>query len=226
MQFKQIVTILAILTMVAICVQPVAASSDPATDYYNIAEQSISVGDYQKALEYFDKALASNTTMLGMGDGLMYTYKDRSGVLTDLGRYDEALKAADLGIARYPKEPGFWNNKGYAYFKMGKFNEAADAYGKAVTLDPKYLKGWINKGNALAKAGRAGEAVDAYNKALEIDPGNTDATAGIKEAQGAATTTNIVLAAIVLIGLAIVIWYVKFRKPGDEQAAGKGKAKK
>jgi predicted TPR repeat methyltransferase len=109
---------------------------------------------------------------------------------------------------------------------MGKFNEAADAYGKAVTLDPKYLKGWINKGNALTKAGRAGEAVDAYNKALEIDPGNTDATAGIKEAQGAATTTNIALAAIVLIGLAIVIWYVKFRKPGDEQASGKGKTKK
>jgi tetratricopeptide (TPR) repeat protein len=226
MKVEQIVTILAILTMVAICVQPVAASADAATDYYNIAEQYISSGNYEKALEYFDKALASNTTMLSMGDGLMYTYKDRSAVLTDLGRYEEAIKAADLGIAKYPKEPGFWNNKGYAYFKMGKFNDAADAYGKAVTLDPKYLKGWINRGNALAKAGRAGEAVDAYNKALEIDPGNTDASAGIKEAQSAATTTNIVLAVIVLIGLAVVIWYVKFRKPGDEQSAGKGKAKK
>jgi tetratricopeptide (TPR) repeat protein len=223
MHVKQIVTILAILTMVAICVQPVAASADVATDYYNIAEQYISNGNYDKALEYFDKVLASNTTMLGMGDGLMYTYKDRSGVLTDLGRYDEAVAAADLGIAKYPKEPGFWNNKGYAYYKMGKFNEAADAYNHAVTIDPSYLKGWINKGNALAKAGRAGEAVDAYNKALGIDPGNTDATAGIKEAQGAATTNNLVLAAI---GLAVVIWYVKFRKPGDEQAAGKGKAKK
>ena len=95
-------------------------SIDEATDYYNIAEQYISDGNYEKALEYFDKVLASNTTMLGMGDGLMYTYKDRSGVLTDLGRYDEAIKAADLGIAKYPKEPGFWNNKGYAYSQDGE----------------------------------------------------------------------------------------------------------
>ena len=64
---------------------------------------------------------------------------------------------------------------------------------KLSLLIPTYLKGWINKGDALAKAGRAGEAVDAYNKALEIDPGNTDATAGIKEAQDAATTTNLSL---------------------------------
>jgi tetratricopeptide (TPR) repeat protein len=223
MHVKQIVAILAILFMVAICVQPVAAVSDVATNYYNIAEQAISVGNYEKALEYFDKALASNTTILGMGDGLMYTYKDRSGVLTDLGRYDEAVKAAEIGIARYPKEPGFWNNKGYALSKMGDYNGAADAYGRAVTIDPTYLKGWINRGDALAKAGRAGEAVDAYNKALEIDPGNTDATTGIKGAQDAATTTNLILAGIVLIGLCIVIWYVKFRKPGNEKSAGKGK---
>lgn len=222
MHVRQIVTILAILTMVAICVQPVAAATeDAATNYYNIAEQSISVGDYQKALEYFDKALASNTTLLGMGDGLMYTYKDKSGVLTDLGRYDEAIKTADLGLIQFRNESGLWNNKGYAYYRMGKYNEAVDAYNNAVRIDPTYLKGWINKGNALMKAGRAGEAVDAYNKALEIDPGNSDATAGIKEAQGAATTTNFVLAAIVLIGLGIVIWYVKFRKTGDEKAKGK-----
>jgi tetratricopeptide (TPR) repeat protein len=221
MQIRQIVTILAILSMVAICVQPVAASADAATDYYNIAEQAISVGDYQKALEYFDKVLASNTTMLSKGDGLMYTYKDRSGVLTDLGRYDEAIKAADLGIAKYPKEPGFWNNKGYALSKMGKYNEAADAYNQAVTIDPTYLKGWINKGDALVKAGRSNEAVTAYGKALELDPGNAAATAGMKVAQEGATTTNIILAVIVLIGLGIVIWYVKFRKTDDEKVKGK-----
>jgi tetratricopeptide (TPR) repeat protein len=231
MKIRQIVSILAILIVIAVCVQPVAAATsyDEATGYYNIAEQSIAAGDYAKALEYFDKTLASNTTLLGMGDGLMYTYKDRSGVLADLGRYDEAIKAADLGIARYPKERGFWNNKGYAYFKMGKYNEAVDAYTRAVSIDPSYLKGWINKGDSLLKAGRANEAVDAYTRALELDPGNSDATAGIEEARKSAspfTPTNLAMAAVVLIAAGLVIWYVKFRKTDDEKAPGKAKDKK
>lgn len=229
MKVKQIVSILAILTMVAVCVMPVTAAddTDEATLYYNIAQQAIATGDYQKALEYFDMALASNTTRLGMGDGLMYTYKDRVAVLTDLGRYDEAIVAADQGIALYPKEPGFWNNKGYAYYKMGKYPDAISAYDKAVTLDPTYLKGWINKGDALVKAGRGGEAVDAYNKALELDPGNVDATTGLAEAQkSAGPMTTIVIVAILIIAAGLIIWYVKFRKPDDQKTAGKSKEKK
>lgn len=232
MNVKQIVSILAILIMVAVCVMPVAAAvDDEATNYYNIAQQSIAVGDFEKSLEYFDKVLASNTTLLGMGDGLMYTYKDRVAVLTDLGRYDEAIVAADQGIALYPKEPGFWNNKGYAYDKMGRYNDAASAYDKAVTLDPTYLKGWINKGDALVKAGRASEAVGAYETALKLDPENTYAAAGLAEAQksaGPLTTMSIIaIVAILILAAGLVIWYVKFRKPEETQkTTGKGKEKK
>jgi tetratricopeptide (TPR) repeat protein len=222
----QIVTILAILTMVAVCVLPVAAAdeTDEATLYYNIAQQAIADGDYQKALEYFDKTLASNTTLLGMGDGLMYTYKDRVAVLTDLGRYDEAIVAADKAVALYPREHGIWNNKGYAYSQMGRYSDAAAAYDKAVTLDPEYLKGWINKGDALLKAGKAGEAADAYNRALALDPGNADANAGLaaaKEASGSMMPVYSAVIAAIVAGL--VIWYVKLRKPSDEKSAGREK---
>jgi tetratricopeptide (TPR) repeat protein len=225
MKMQQIVSILAILTMVAICVQPVAAViDDAATNYYNNAQLLIADGDYTRALEYFDKVLASNTTLLGMGDGLMYTYKDKSGVLTDLGRYDEAIQTADLGLIQFKNSSGLWNNKGYAYYKMGKYNEAVDAYNKALTIEPGYLKGWINKGDALMKAGKAGEAVTAYQRALSIDPGNTDATAGLEAAQKEAGTLNLVLVAILVIAVVLVVWYVKFRKPEDEKQ-GKEKGK-
>ncbi|HII98639.1 MAG TPA: tetratricopeptide repeat protein [Methanoregula sp.] len=229
MKVKQIVAILAILTMVAVCVLPVAAEedgekiTDEATLYYNSAQLLIADQQYERALELFNKVLASNTTLLGMGDGLMYTYKDRVALLTDLGRYDEAIAAADEGIAAYPKEPGLWNNKGWAYYQMGRYSEAAAAYDKAVTLDPEYLKGWINKGDALMKAGREGEAAGAYNKALELDPGNTDATTGLAEAQKSAASMNLVYAAIAAIIAGLVIWYVKFRKPSDEKSAGREK---
>lgn len=229
MKVRQIVAILAILTMVAVCVLPVAAEedaetiTDEATNYYNSAQLLIADQQYERALELFNKVLASNTTLLGMGDGLMYTYKDRVALLTDLGRYDEAIAAADEGIAAYPKEPGLWNNKGWAYYQMGRYSEAAAAYDKAVTLDPEYLKGWINKGDALMKAGRAGEAAGAYNKALELDPGNTDATAGLAEAQKSSGSMNLVYAAIAAIIAGLVIWYVKFRKPTDDKSPGRQK---
>lgn len=225
MKIQQIVSILAILTMVAICVQPVVAEiDDAATNYYNNAQLLIADGDYARALEYFDKVLTSNTTLLGMGDGLMYTYKDKSAVLTDLGRYDEAIQTADLGLIQFKNSSGLWNNKGYAYYKMGKYNEAVDAYNKALTIEPGYLKGWINKGDALMKAGKAGEAVGAYQRALSIDPGNTDATAGLEAAQKEAGTLNLVFVAILVIAAGLVVWYVKFRKPEDEnQGKVKGK---
>jgi tetratricopeptide (TPR) repeat protein len=222
MKIRQIVSILAILTMVALCVQPVAAAEDEATNFFNIAEKNIASGNLDVALSYFDQVLASNTTLLGMGDGLMFTYKDKSGVLTDLGRYDEAIQTANAGLALYKKDAGLWNNKGYALYKMGKYTEAVDAYNSAIQLDPKYLKGYINKGNALVKAGRGTEAVDAYTRALELDPGNTDATAGLENAKKLADSANLTNAAIVIclvIVAGLVIWYVKFRKTDDGKAA-------
>lgn len=214
MKVRQIITLFAVLLFLALAVQPAAAEiDDEATKYYNIAQYDISLGNYEDALVYFDKVLVSNTTLLGMGDGLMYTYKDRSGVLTDLGRYDEAIRSANEGLLLYPNSSGLWNNKGYAYYRKGDYNAAVDAYGNAVRIDPTYLKGWINKGDALVKAGRSGEAAEAYRKALELDAENADAKAGLAEAEKASSTTNIVLAVIVVIAAGIVVWFVKFRKP-------------
>ena len=216
MKIQQIVTMLAILTMVAVCILPVAAETDDeATNYYNNAQVLIADGDYARALEYLDMVLVSNTTLLGMGDGLMYTYKDRVALLADLGRYDDAIAAADEGIALYPKEPGLWNNKGYAYMKMGRYSEAADAYDHAVTIDSTYLKGWINMGDALMKAGKPGEAADAYRKALGLDPENADAKAGLAEAEKASGNPALIIAAVLVIAAVIIVWYVKFRRPGN-----------
>ncbi|PKL63977.1 MAG: hypothetical protein CVV32_11135 [Methanomicrobiales archaeon HGW-Methanomicrobiales-3] len=229
MKGKQIVAILAILTMVAVCMLPVAAEEDakPITDeatiYYNNAQILISDGEYARALEFLDKVLVSNTTLLGMGDGLMYTYKDRIALLTDLGQYEEAIAAADQAAALYPREPAIWNNKGWAYYQMGKYNEAAGAYDQAIQVNATYLKAYLNKGDALMKAGRPRDAAGAYSKALELDPGNSHATQGLNEAQAAAGPDMLLPAVVLVIIAGIIIWYVKFRKPSDEKSAGREK---
>ncbi|MDP2796386.1 MAG: tetratricopeptide repeat protein [Methanoregula sp.] len=234
MKFRQFIHILAIIALIACFVPPVFAADeapkDEATTYYNYAEMAISTNDFEGAVAFFDKALASNTTIIRQSDALQYTYKDKCGALTDLGRYDEAIKTAELGLTEFPKSSGLWNNKGYAYYKMGKYNEAVDAYNNALRIDPSYLKGWNNKGDAYFKMGKYNEAVDAYNKALALDQGNRDAKTGLTTAQQAAasaTQTSMIAIAIVIIIVAVgAVWYFKFRKPEVKPEEKKSKEKK
>lgn len=234
MKIRQILTTLAVLILIACAVQPAAAdmdsAQDNATSYYNIAEAAINIGQYDKAVQYFDMALADNTTLISKGDGLMYTYKDKAGALTELGRYDEALKTVNAGLVLYKNSTGMWNNKGWVLYKMGRNNEAVDAYTQAVTIDPSYSKGWINKGNALNAAGRYNEAVVAFNKALALEPGSSDATTGLaiadKNAGSAQTTTIVILVIVLVIAAGLAVWYIKFRTPEAEKKKDKKAEKK
>ena len=235
MKIRYMPTMIALLLLAALAVPAAMAATedDPATLYFNQAQVAISGGQYDRAIELFDKALAENTTLMSQGDALMYLYKDKTAALTDLSRYDEAIATANAGIALYPNSTGLWNNKGYAQFKAGRNNEAVDSYNRAIALEPDYVKGWINKGFALSAAGRYDEAVTAFNKAISLDPENSDATTGlVKAKEGAAKAipvTTIILVVIVIAAAGIAVWYVKFRKPepaAKEQPENKGQKKK
>jgi len=226
MKFRSIMTLCALCALSLCIFQPALAATarDNATDYYNLGEIAISNGQYDKAVEDFNLALADNTTLIASGDALMYLYKDKAGALADLGRYDEALQTVNAGLIQFKNSSGLWNNKGYILYKMGRFSDAVDAYNHAVTIDPSYVKGWINMGDALVQAGRNQEAVDAYNKALTLDPGNKDADAGIAQAQKGGpifSPTIIALIIILIVAAGAAVWYVKFREPEAKEEPGK-----
>jgi len=228
MKSRYFLTVVALVLVAALAIPPVAAATgaDPATEYFNMAQVAIGNGEYSRAVELFDKALAENTTLISQGDTLMYLYKDKAAALADLGKYDEALTTVNAGLVQFKNSTGMWNNKGYILYKMGRYNEAVDAYSQAVTIDPAYEKGWINKGDALVKAGRSVEAVEAYNKALSLDPESSSAREGLATAQKESGTLIIILAVIVIIAAGIVVWYVKFHTPTDMKDAPKKSGKK
>jgi tetratricopeptide (TPR) repeat protein len=225
----KIIRIAGIFLLLACLLQPVLAAGtelkDNATLYYDNAELAISHGQFDQAVQYFNLALADNTTQLKGSDGLMYLYKDKAAALAELGQYSEALKTANTGIIQFPNSTGLWNNKGYIYAKQGDYNNAMDAYSHAVSLDPTYLKGWLNLGNASVEAGSYSQAVDAYNKALALDPNNTDAKTGLAQAEkGASPQSSTVIIAIVIIlilAAGSAVWYIKFRKTVAKKPAGK-----
>ena len=229
MKIRHIVYILAILLLIGGFVAPVAAEEnqtpDAGTTFYNKGVVLLNSNEYQRAIELFNQALASDTTMIRQSDALLYTYQGKSYALIQLNKYEDAVLTLDEGLKIYPKDFMLWNNKGYALYNLGKYPDALKSYDTALGIDQNYTPSLVNKGDTLYKMGKFTEAVDAYSKANVTDPGNKKAMEGLDKAQKAASSeiplTPIVIIVILVIVAGGVIYYLKFRKPAEEKPTEK-----
>ena len=101
-----------------------------ARGYNNLGAYYDQQGDYEKAIAYFQKAVAIKP--------------DFPEALFGLGISHAALKQTDIAIAYYqralsfqPKNPEILFNLGVIYMNKGLFGPAGDAFQKALQLDPK-----------------------------------------------------------------------------------------
>jgi tetratricopeptide (TPR) repeat protein len=235
MKRGQILGILALLLVCAIMIIPAMAANettptDAATGYYNAAVQLLGGKDYSGAIVLFDKALASNTTMIQTTDALLYTYQGKSYAQIQLGNYSDAITTSDAGLAEYPNDDMLWNNKGYAQYNLGKYTDAVTSYNQALANNANYTGAMINKGDALVKLGNYQDAITSYKAALATDPGNSEATTKLAAAQKAAPSvppvTLIVLALVVVIVAAGVAYYVTKKTPATAEPDKKTGTKK
>ena len=238
MKIGHIICILAIIVLFAGFTPPVLAAEnttiDAATNYYNTGKNLLGMNEYARAVAAFDQALASDTTMIRASDALLYTYQGKAYGLIKLDRYDDAIRTVDEGLAIYPEDPMLWNDKGYAFYKLGRYQDAVTAYDSAIRFDQNYTSALINKGQALFLLGRYQDSADAYTRADATDPGNSEAAAGLAQAQAAEAAAGstqimiIILAGIVIVVAGVIVWYMKFRKPAEEKIPEKKnkKAKK
>jgi tetratricopeptide (TPR) repeat protein len=89
--------------------------------------------------------------------------------LSNLRKYDEAIKACDKAIKLDPKLAMAWENKGDALLAQGKYEAAIRACDKAIELEPKRSKAWNKKGVALHGLGKYDESIKAYDEAIRMD---------------------------------------------------------
>jgi tetratricopeptide (TPR) repeat protein len=227
MQLRQLVISGGLFVIICIMIQPATAilingnETDDGTYYYNLGTRLVAAGDFQRAINAFDTALSSNTTIIGMSDGLLYVYRNKAYAQIQLGMFADAADTTNQGLTLYPRDAPLWNNRGYSLFKLGRYPEAIAAYDQALAIDTNYTKGWINKGDTLFEAGRYREAVVAYTSALATDPGNADATTGLDRAKQKASEISPVfvvaaIAAAAIIGGA-VYYLMKGKKAGKSQ---------
>jgi len=224
MKIGHFMYILAIAVLIVGFIPPVMGANetpDAATNYYNIGVRYLSTQDYQRAIDFFNLALASNTTMIRQTDALLETYKGKALALIHLNQFEDALQIVDEGLAIYPKDPILWNEKGYALYNLGKNQDAVNAYDTAISFDQNFTSALINKGQVLFQMGKYQDAADAYAKAEATDPGNSVAAAGLAQAQtaaGAATQTMLIILGGILIVVAVgIVWYMKYYRQAEEK---------
>ena len=119
--------------------------------------------DYNKAVEYYNKAVELNPNYGTAWNNIGVAYYN-------LGNYNKAVEYYNKSLELNPDYDIAWNNLGLAYRRLGNYNKAVECYNKAVRLNPKYDTAWNNLGFAYDSAGNYNKAIESYNKAIEINP--------------------------------------------------------
>lgn len=88
--------------------------------------------DYQKTVEYCNKALALNPDQA-------WTHNERGAALSFLNKFDEAIKEYDTALRLNPKIPRAYRNRASAYYHKGDYNKAVEDCSAAIKLDPTYI---------------------------------------------------------------------------------------
>ena len=145
-----------------------------AKNYGNIAYAYKLLGNYQGALENYNKAIQ-------IRPNLGYVFNGRGFVNMQIGNFEEALEDHEKALKFYSKielsnlHSNFWNNLGWIKENLKDFDGAITGYDKAIEIDPNYSLGYANRANVRFELGDKEGACRDYKKSSQMgDKNNTD----------------------------------------------------
>ena len=150
--------------------QKLAAMEQLVPDAYYLAfyrgRNLYNHGQSESALAVFDRAL----TLSPEQEDLPYIYSYKGHCLKDLGAYDEAIKALELGRAVDDERPDLHNMLGVCWYKKEDYHQAIVHFHRAVELNPASAMDYANLGVNYRKIGNRDQAIHFFTLALSLDP--------------------------------------------------------
>ncbi len=116
--------------------------------------------NYEKALEYVDRALGIKVTSEGR--------KLKARILAATGRVEEAISILTSILENDIRDDEAWLILGQVLEDSGDLEESSEAYSQCVRFNPRNLTCWMNRGNVMLRLEKYSEALLCYEKALEI----------------------------------------------------------
>jgi tetratricopeptide (TPR) repeat protein len=144
-----------------------------ALQYHSVSVQNTKNGNYNKAIEYLDKAseLESKEVDGYYGWLLLYYYRDYEKALFHLNRYD--LFTPDFDD--YVGDDNILYAKALCYKELGQYSKALELFDKAIKSELKERdESWIShqvyfqKARTLHLLGQQKKAIEYYDKTIKL----------------------------------------------------------
>ena len=168
--------ILAILA--GLCVLA-TAKEDPADQWIKNGYKLKWSGSFEEANKSFEKALEIYNEDLIANPGDLNALENRSLVLLNLGRVEEAVSTLDKATENDSNNTLAWCTKGFTLITMAErypldaanmYNKSLQAFERALGLDPDNAEAWRGKGLAYSGLKTQDKALAALDRATEINP--------------------------------------------------------
>ena len=120
------------------------------------------LGDYDKALEYCNQAIALDSVKTN------YLY-EKANILDNAGRTQEAIKTMSDYIANTPDEPAGYYQRGWFKDHSGDIEGALEDYTMAITLQPNEAYAYLNRGVLYRLKGEKAKAESDFKQVVRLD---------------------------------------------------------
>ena len=130
------------------------------------------LGDFEKALKCFDKALQINPNDRD-------TWSIKGYTLRKLGKYKEAIKCFDKVLSIFPNNTVALDGKGYVYYSLCEYEKAIKYFEKSLKIDNSNVYALNGLGYIYAYRKEYDQAIEYFNKSLKIDGSNIYALNGL-----------------------------------------------
>ena len=128
-----------------------------------LGKMASKLGNSSKAIFYFDEALKINPLA-------KWIYINKSIVLSEIGKNNEALQTINQLIERYPNWFIAYNIEGALFSNINQTDKAILAYSKAIELEPNSAQVRTNRGSLYLEKREINKAKADFEKALLIQP--------------------------------------------------------
>lgn len=155
------------------------AKEDPAEKWIKDGYKLKWSGSFEEANRSFEKALEIYNQDLMANPGDLNALENRSLVLLNLGRAEEAVLLLDNATEDDSSNPLAWSNNGFTLITMAErypidaanmYNKSLQAFERSLDLDPDNAVAWRGKGLAYSGLKAHDRALAAFDKAIEINP--------------------------------------------------------
>ena len=138
-----------------------------AEDFFYLGIAFHQRGEYQQAIERYDKAIEGNPQ-------IAEAFNNRGVARADSGDNVGAIADFTEAIELNPQNAETYNNRGAAKRLTEDYKGAIVDFSRAIELNPEYAYAYNSRGLTKDNSGDQEGAIADFNKAIELDPQHAD----------------------------------------------------